>query len=98
MKPEPIELRGTGRTTRQMLAAPIGALFVSCHVGALDYDRRLARKHGREDLKIVPFSYINGRRYMGLKLYSVVVDHAARLSKEEFRCLEIALTHERRAP
>ena len=70
--------RGTGRTTNQMLAAPKGAMFVSCCTGAMNHDRDLARKIGRSDLYIVGPDIFNndGERLRGKELTGFVVDHA----------------------
>lgn len=83
--------RGTRRTTKQMLDAPRDAVFVSCHARATDYDRDLARKHGREDLKIVEPSWLDHGWY-GKVLTGIVVDHAARLTEKEQELLLGALT------
>jgi hypothetical protein len=64
-------LRGTGRTTRQMLDAPKGALYVWCNKH-LDYPRALARHLGRADLVVVSPSY--ERR--GYSSALVILDHA----------------------
>ena len=67
-------VRGTGRTTRQMEGAPAGALYVWCN-GHLEYPKHLARKLGRDDLKIVsPEHYKVTSR--GRDVGSVVLDHA----------------------
>lgn len=69
--------RGTGRTTRQMLAAPQGAIYVS--YGNVDYYRDLARKHGREDLKIYSdgqFTPRDAHRFYGRTFSGIVLDHA----------------------
>ena len=87
--------RGTGRTTRQMLAAPQGAVFVSAHVGTVSYDKALALKHGRSDLKIVPPVWLTGGRWVGLRFTGIVVDHAASLSEGEQAWLQRALTYVR---
>jgi hypothetical protein len=87
--------RGTGRTTRQMQAAPPGAVFVSAHHGTKGYDKELARSLRREDLLIVDPSWLTEQRWQGLTLPGIVIDHAAKLAKEEQRCLELALTRVR---
>jgi hypothetical protein len=78
-----------------MLAAPIGAVFISCHHGALDYDRHLAIKHGRADLKVFDSSWITGHRWQGQSFTGIVIDHAARLSQREGADLKHALTRVR---
>lgn len=83
--------RGTGRTTRQMLEAPREAVFVSCHARTTDYDRLLARKIGREDLRIVEPSWLDHGWY-GKVLTGIVVDHAAHLTEKEQELLRGAIT------
>lgn len=71
---------GTGRTTRQMEAAPKGALFIWCN-DSLDYPRDLARRICRTDLVIVGLSALeNGACTLRGRTFSGVgVDHAANL-------------------
>lgn len=68
--------RGTGRSTRQMQAAPIGAHVVVLHQIHVAYSRRLAERIGREDLKIVPLTFLDDNRWRGLKFAGLIVDHA----------------------
>lgn len=65
--------RRAGRTTRQMEAAPEGAVYVWCE-DALTYPRRLAEHLGRTDLVIVSPS---DRRIRGAN--HVVFDHFTKL-------------------
>lgn len=75
------ELRGTGRTTKQMKAAPQGAVFVWCN-NHLDYPRRLAEKLGRGDLQIVgPMWLEYAGHWLGSTFTDIIVDHAAQLSE-----------------
>jgi hypothetical protein len=83
--------RGTGRTTRQMLEAPREAVFISCNPRARDHDRHLARKLGREDLKIVERSWLDHGWY-GKILTGIVIDHAAHLTEKEQEHLLNAMT------
>lgn len=66
---------GTGRTTRQILAAPERARFVHLN-GERWYTEQLLRKLGRTDLKLLPVSELHHDRIAGT-FYAVVVDHAA---------------------
>lgn len=93
--PTPDPDRCTGRTTKQMLDAPIGAVFISCHYGALDHDRHLAVKHGRPDLKVFDSSWITSARWQGQTLTGIVIDHAAKLTQREGADLRYALTRVR---
>jgi hypothetical protein len=79
--------RGTGRTSRQLQAAPQGAVFVWCN-DHLGYVRGLVRASGRQDLTIVGLSALDDDRLRGRK-YQVVVDHAARLSHRQRAMLDM---------
>ena len=85
--------RGTGETTRQMEAAPKGAVFVWCN-GNADYPRLLARKIGRDDLQIQSPRWLE-ERWRGITLTGVVVDHAARLTDRQWDGYQGALTRVR---
>lgn len=67
--------RQEGRTTNQMLKAPIGAVYVWCN-GDLYYPKQLARRLGREDLKVVPPSWFDPINVLKQRLTGLVVDHA----------------------
>ncbi len=71
-------LRGSGRTTAQILAAPPGATFVWCN-RYIEYPRDLAAFWGRDDLQIVGIHWLtNQHNYMGREAPSaVVIDHHA---------------------
>lgn len=79
--------RGTGRTTRQMEAAPKGALFVFAGgANARDYNRSLARKLGRDDLRILSpteFEQHSIHRLRGIELTGIEIDHAVDLTQEQ---------------
>lgn len=72
--------RGTGRTTRQIQAAPKGAIFVWVNSGSIQYARDLAASLGRSDLTIVSPSWLEERRFMGLELTGLIADHALELN------------------
>ncbi len=86
--------RGTGRTTKQMKDAPIGAIYVSCHASATNYDRCLAHKLKRTDLKVVEPSWLDHGWY-GKILTGIVIDHAAHLTERQQDSLLVALTRVR---
>ena len=69
-----VATRGTGKTTRQMLGAPLGGHFIWCN-GTLSYPVALARKLGRFDLKIHSPCDLRGGRLAGIDPALVVVDH-----------------------
>lgn len=72
-----------------MEEAPKGAIFVWCN-RHVDYAWALAKKLGREDLQIRDPSWLE-HRWRGLKLTGVVVDHAARLTNEQWDGFQGAL-------
>ena len=86
--------RQTGATTKQMEAAPNGAVFVWCN-GQTDYAIHLARKIGREDLQIVSPTWLEWGRWKGLELTGLVIDHAARLTDMQWDNYQGALTRVR---
>lgn len=75
-------MRGEGTTTKQMLEAPQGAVFVWVN-HHFDHPKYLAKKHGREDLRIVSPSWFDDYRWAGLELTGIVVDHAAALTERQ---------------
>lgn len=83
-----IEERGTGRTSEQMKAAPLGSIFVWCN-GSLHYPVMLARKLDRRDLHIVGLDWIKSGRWHGRTLDGLVVDHASRLTPEQWELAQI---------
>lgn len=82
------ETRGTGVTQRQMLAAPLGAVFVWCN-SRISYPRDLARAIGREDLEIQPASWLTCRSVAGRRFSGVVVDHALRPDDAQIEAIEM---------
>ena len=71
--------RGSGRTTGQMLEAPMGAVFVWCGSN-LDYPRLLAERIGRTDLQLERLSWLlDYSRLAGRRIPAVIVDHAAEI-------------------
>ena len=87
--------RGTGRTTRQMEAAPHGAIFISANHSTMRCDIELSRRIGRSDLRIVRPDWLTDRRWMGLWLPGIVIDHATKLNEEQRFFLTAALTRVR---
>lgn len=67
-------VRQTGRTTRQMKAAPNEATYVWCNQHT-DYPEHLARSLGRVDLRIVGPSELLADRLRSRR-EKVVIDHA----------------------
>lgn len=88
--------RGSGRTAEQMRKAPKKAIFIWCNKH-LNYPKLLARHLGREDLQIQGLSILDdsARRLHGLEPTGVVVDHAARLTDDQFEGLEYVVSRVR---
>lgn len=74
-------IRGTGITTEQMKKAPKDAIYVWVN-HHFDYPRALARKLGRDDLRVVSPSFLEPFRTDGL-LRSIVLDHATILTRRQ---------------
>lgn len=74
--------RQSGRTTRQMLAAPAAAAFIWPN-NKLDYPRQLSRHLQREDLNVFPPEDV--LRIGDKRATDIVVDHAASLTAEQMR-------------
>ncbi len=85
------EDRGTGATTRQMRAAPHGALFVWVN-NNLSYPRNLASALGRTDLRIVSPEGLQPSLY-GHRFPTVVIDHAARLNSRQREIVQALLVY-----
>lgn len=90
--------RQSGRTTRAMQELPKGAVFVWVNQH-LDYPKQLARKLGRDDLQIVSPQWLVDRRWTGLDLTGLNLDHAARevMTDEQCRAYQEAMTRVRSA-
>jgi len=83
--------RQTGQTTSQLKAAPKNAVFIWVS-GATQYPRDLARKLGREDLKIVGPDWLTSDRWRGLELSDIILDHALTLKGREWEAYDHAKT------
>lgn len=71
--------RRTGATTRQMLAAPYGSVYIWVN-SKFSYPKHLAHDLGRADLRIVGPAWLDSGAYLGIWLQGLVLDHAANLS------------------
>lgn len=76
--------RGGGKTLRQMVSAPKGAYFVWCNDSAVWYAKDLAQYLGRDDLIIVGLSYLQDKNFRGRGPVTIVVDHAARITQDQY--------------
>lgn len=84
--------RGTGRTTKQMQNAPKGAIYVwvNQHLG---WPRDLAASLGRDDLVIVPPSYLDTiDKLAGRTITGILLDHATKLPNRQYDNYRLALT------
>jgi hypothetical protein len=88
--------RGSGQTTRQMLSAREGAVFVWVNHDTL-YAKKLAARIGRTDLEIVGPQWLeNG--WIGRSLSGLVIDHAARQFMTATQRENIARAYDRVRP
>lgn len=85
------EFRGDGTTTRQMKAATKNAIFVWLNAD-LSYPIHLARQLNREDLKIVSPYWIEQRKFLGLELSDIILDHAYIPDIRTYKCFKEALS------
>lgn len=83
--------RQTGRTTRQMLAAPKNSFYVWANE-SLSYPRSLAMKLDRNDLQIKPLSWLRLDNVRGRRILTVTIDHAAPWNDETVAVMEYALS------
>lgn len=71
-----MEPRQSGRTSRQMVAAPPGAFFIWCN-SKLHYPEALAHHLGRRDLQIRGLGWLQWHNLTSRNISGVVLDHAA---------------------
>lgn len=86
----PYENRGTGRTTAQMIRAPMKAIYVvQDYRGRAGYYRHLAHHLGRDDLRLESAEALDRpEKFMGLTVSAVVVDHAVQLTQRQAHALD----------
>lgn len=75
-------MRNLGKTTKQLIDAPKNSIYVWVN-GKVDYPKRLAAYLGRDDIKIVPQSFIGDQKLRGIN-NPIVLDHAVHLTHEQF--------------
>lgn len=83
--------RGTGRTARQMKTAKRGAVFIVGTRPMVNYARHLAESIGRDDIKIVPLSWLEPDNWIGRKFTGIVVDHDLALTEKQQALFDIAM-------
>jgi len=74
--------RRSGRTTRALMDSPRGAYYVCPTVAAVSYTRALALSLNRDDLKIVPPSWLRPQNILSTSKIYVTIDHATMLDTE----------------
>lgn len=74
-------IRQTGITTEQMKKAPRDAIYVWVN-HHFDYPRTLAKKLGRDDVRVVSPSFLASNNLCGL-LRPVILDHATVLTRPQ---------------
>lgn len=72
-----------GETTKIIKSLRNGGIFVWCDK-VLAYPKHLAASIGRADVKVVGPEWLEERRYRGLELSDIVVDHSARLTDTQW--------------
>jgi hypothetical protein len=77
----------SGRTTQQMREASHGAVFVWCNEN-IYYPVRLTYTINRRDIQVVPRSWFRVDRLAGKRFTEIVLDHAIRLTKEEYEMID----------
>lgn len=82
--------RRTGKTTAEMKAAPIGAVYIVQSQKEVEYTRHLAHHLGRDDLHIVTPVWLSGYGWRGSTFSAVKVDHSCELNPEEHIYLQYA--------
>lgn len=83
-------LRQTGRSTKQMLHAPPGSVYVWPCDNSIDYAKALAEYLGRSDLEIIAVYRLRPDKIRGRRLTGVMVDHAVRLTTPNFLAISNA--------
>lgn len=78
---EESRLRGTGRTTRQLKAAPPHAVYIVSNANMLSYTRELSRNLGRWDIEFMIYQPGWDMKCRGRRVH-VVVDHWTAFSFE----------------
>lgn len=74
-----------GLTSNAILRAPHNSIYVCIDMSHVGYVRSLANHLQRDDLRIVPESWVAERHYLGMDIgTSVVVDHAVNDWSKEF--------------
>lgn len=73
--------RGSGQTTKQMVAAPKDAIFVWPVSRSLSYAKELARYLSRKDLVIISQEHMEERLQASTR--PIIIDHGCRLTARQ---------------
>jgi hypothetical protein len=80
----------TGQTTKQLRDAPPWSIFIWCNSTTVDYPRTLARRMGRDDLRVEPLSVLDEpHRLSGHSVPALILDHAAHLNDRQRATFEM---------
>lgn len=72
--------RGTGRTTRQILAAPANAIYIWPEHRSIADAKTLAASLGRSDIKFVTPDWLNEAYRGQSRINQPVIDHGTKLT------------------
>lgn len=75
--------RGTGRTTAQLRALPIGGVFIVQSNDAVVYTNGIANYINRSDIQVVPISWIDQDRWRGRIFIGIDIDHDCPLTEKQ---------------
>lgn len=77
-------LEQTGRSTKQILKAKESAIYICRTSSDCSYFKQIARELNRNDIRFENVYFLTERKYMGLELTEIVLDHSVRLNPEEY--------------
>jgi hypothetical protein len=83
------ELRGTGRTTRQLLALPLRSGYVVCHRQQKAYVLHLADHLGRADVRVFCVDDLHKEAMRGLEFSVLELDHDCHMGDDDWHRYEM---------
>jgi hypothetical protein len=83
-------MRGTGRTTKQLMNAPENSVFVWCN-DDISYPLRLARNMCRDDIEVKPLCWFKENNICGRRM-QICFDHAVILTHKQEELYKYLLT------
>jgi len=81
-------LRGTGRTTAQLLALPLRSGFVVRHRPQKTYVLHLAHHLGRDDVRVFCVDDMHKDALAGMEFATLELDHDCHMSEQEWNRYE----------